>query len=304
MRPRWHSAVLIAFARRWPRPSYAVASVADRIRTATRRRRGIPLRIGPLQDSPEYYRLRVLRHGFRDPRSRWPYPRLLSEPDPRLLEGPLLLATFHLGTPVTLGAVIERLPGHKLAMFNSHGLARPGMPTVDLSAGETRRVAAVMRALATLRAGGVVVTVADGNSAATIQAELLGRLVRLPRGTFAIARMAGAPILPITARWRGRGIEIVTGQPIEPATEAAMAQALADWLGGYLAAHPEQVMIPIVNLLRRGRPTGPRDRLAELFERGFEQGVPDLPVVRPRDRPGRHHQDPAGREADGRQHPL
>jgi len=208
----------------------------------------------------------------------------------------MVLTTFHIGSPVALGALLEKLPGPVVVLANTRGLQRAGPERVDLKVGEKDRIVAVKRAVDTLRAGGFVFTVADGDGAERLEANLLGRTITLPRGVFAIARLGNAPILPVAARWRGRGVEIVTGDLIPPAAEQTMAEQLISWLEGYLSKNPEPVPGSIAYMLGLSL----ADTVGILAQRRKEKPVPDLAVVGTGDGPGRYDNYPAGREADGR----
>jgi mRNA-degrading endonuclease toxin of MazEF toxin-antitoxin module len=269
--------------------AYALAASIDTARAAVARARGRPLtRFAPMKHTPTGYRDTLLRAGFRNPQNRWPYPRVAAGPDPALLRPPLLLASFHVGSPIGLGALFEGLPGEVVVLFNARGNARPGMTLIDVSPGQQARAAGVARAIKALRAGGWAVTVVDGKSDATLPTVMFGRHVGLPRGAFAIARLANTPILPLAARWHGARIVIDAGSAIEPAAEETMAQAVATWLERYLTAHPEQTLAPVATLLRQ----------APLVEQLRERGVPDLPIVGPRDRPRGENADASRRETD------
>jgi hypothetical protein len=244
---------------------------------------------------PSYYRLRLMRRCFRDPGSRATYPRILAGPAAVEMRGPLVLATFHIGVPTALRGFLERLPGELLTLFNTDGVAPEELNAIDLLSGEAGRASALKRAVETLRAGGFVMTVVDGSGDSTVESVLFSRRVQLPRGTFAMARIAGAPILPVAARWRGRGIEIETGAQIQPGAEAEMADALMRWLERYLSAHPDQALVPIINLLRRAPLVD-----GVLAEHRAQERVPDLSVVGAWDRLRREHADATRREAERR----
>jgi hypothetical protein len=208
-------------------------------------------------------------------------------PDPNRLHGPLVLVSFHVGTIVALGAVFERLPGPRLALFHGSVVHRPGIRVVDT--GEDGYAFAAKCALDTLRAGGFVFSIADGGGRSRVEADLFGRRIALPRGTFTIARLAGAPLLPVAARWRGPTIEIASGDPIAPGDESEMAGALSRWLEAYLVEHPEEANHQLLARLRN----------APLADRPLPEGVlqhpiPDFPGFRSRNGPRLHHDNAIG----------
>jgi len=185
----------------------------------------------------------------------------------------MVLVSFHLGTVEALGAVFERLPGPRLVLWACCPVERPGTRLVDI--GHSGFVFAAKCALDTLRAGGFVFSVADGAGHSRVEAALCGRRIVLPRGTFTIARLAGAPLLPMAARWRGSRIEVTTGDLIPPGDEAEMVSALMGWLEPYLIEHPEEARGDLLHLLR----TAPLSQ--DAIPQGVLEGaVPDLPRLR------------------------
>jgi KDO2-lipid IV(A) lauroyltransferase len=106
------------------------------------------------------------------------------------------------------------------------------------------------RAIEALRQGGVLVLLADvvQPQMRACEVELLGAPADLPAGPAAIARIAGAPLVPFAAlpidtrAWR-----IWTGTPIAPPArgsgrdgEQAVMQRLADAFSEVIRAHPTQ----------------------------------------------------------------
>jgi hypothetical protein len=119
---------------RWGGLSYALATAADRARNVVRRVRGLAPPVEPiggvefrrpamrLTELSSYYRARVLRKRYRDGAVAWPFPRVVSGPDPRALSTPLILATFHLGPLPALGAFVHRLPTQTGILMNARGV--------------------------------------------------------------------------------------------------------------------------------------------------------------------------------------
>jgi len=175
------------------------------------------------------------------------------------LRPPLILGFFHAGAVQALGSAIERLPGPVLAL--RQGLLHPSRPPVRVESTEgdgQRRAAAFQRALAHLGAGGFVVVALDIVPGPGLRVPCLGRAIELARGPFAMARLTGAPLMPLAARWRGGEVEIETGDPLAapPAAapevwESALAAAAARWLERYLLGSPAEVGLGLLRALLR-----------------------------------------------------
>lgn len=178
------------------------------------------------------------------------------------LRPPLLLGTFHVGAVQALGPALARLPGPVLAL--RHGpLYTAGSPLeiVTTEGDEQRRAAAFHRALTHLHGGGCVVLALDVVPGTGLRVPCLGRTVELARGPFALARITGVPLVPLVARWRRSGVEILTGEPLDsklaldPAVdptvwESALAAAAARWLERYLQDAPAELGLGLLrNLL-------------------------------------------------------
>ncbi len=162
----------------------------------------------------------------------------------------MVLATFHIGPPLGLGPLLERLPGDVLSL--TAGLpSRVGAVSVNTGGGDWGRVVGSGRALQTLRGGGCVIVAVDGYGSRKVQAPLLGRNVPLAAGAFSLSRMTGAPLLPVVARWQDDGIDVVTGGRIAADEEAKMAAALTRWLESYVLERPAELGPDFVSFLRR-----------------------------------------------------
>lgn len=248
-------------ALRYGRPSFVAACWLDRVRAVARRLAG---RTPPTllvsgvafampgtrrRDTGAFYRDRVLRLRYLNPSVAWPYPRLICGPDPMAIPSPAVLATFHMGSLAALGALLERLPAPVSIIRGAGQVTARRSRYLRTSEGEAQRVAAVIQAIHTLRQGGFVLVVADGPATARVEQILLGRPISLPSGAFALARLSGAVLVPVAARWRGAAVEILAGDPIPPAPEATMASALVGWLERYLRDHPEELTYPLSRLL-------------------------------------------------------
>jgi hypothetical protein len=70
-----------------------------------------------------------------------------------------------------------------------------------------------------------------------------------------MARLTGAPLLPLVARWRGGEVEVEAGDPLaapaapEPeAWERALAAAAARWLERYLLGSPAETGLSLLRV--------------------------------------------------------
>jgi hypothetical protein len=196
-----------------------------------------------------HLRGQALAAAFAAGGSRPVHPRVVAGYPPAGVRAPMVLASFHIGALYALGATLERLPGETLVLHATRFLTvRPGVTLLDVGGDEWSRAAAFHRALSTLRGGGFVFVTVDSRPEATVSATLLGRPISLTRGAFALAHMAGAPLVPLVTRWRGTGIELHWGDPIEPTDEEGIAAAAATWLEGYLLAYPGEVSAELLKL--------------------------------------------------------
>ncbi|HTG34772.1 MAG TPA: hypothetical protein VLB76_17765 [Thermoanaerobaculia bacterium] len=166
------------------------------------------------------------------------------------LRPPLILGTFHVGAVQALGAAIERLPGPVLVL-RLGALYSPSPPVeiVSTEGDDQRRALAFQRALAHLAGGGFVVLALDGSPGPGLRVPCLGRTLELARGPFALARLTGAPLVPLVARWRNSEVEAEVGAAIVGMEEGALAASAARWLEGYLMAAPEEIGLGLVRAL-------------------------------------------------------
>jgi hypothetical protein len=230
-------------SRNWPSP--------EQIRTLfphlnPRAAARVAWRIGGLEARNRLLVARVLREGLDSVR---PLIRPLAFDG---LRPPLILGTFHVGALHALGAAIEHMPGRVLAL--RQGLMYTPRPPVELltTEGDTQRRAAVFqKMLSCLEDGGTVLTALDVAPGASLRVPCLGHSLTLARGPFALARITGAPIVPLVARWRGGEVEVETGPPLEgPDDEERLAASAAVWLERYLLASPAETGLALVrNLL-------------------------------------------------------
>ncbi len=174
------------------------------------------------------------------------------------LRPPLLLGTFHVGAVHALGPALEKLPGPVLALRQGR-LYPADLPVevISTEGDEQSRAAAFLRALTHLQAGGFVVTALDVVPGAGLAAPCLGRTLELARGPFALARLAGVPIMPLAACWQPGGVKIVLGEALTSSGETELAAAAALWLESYLLKSPGELGLGLLHSLLSSRP-GPR----------------------------------------------
>jgi lauroyl/myristoyl acyltransferase len=115
--------------------------------------------------------------------------------------------------------------------------------------GAEARAAAFARAVQRVRNGGLVVMAADVDEAElTAPVPCLARAVRMARGPFALARITGAPLIPIVACWNDERITVVAGDALRGdgcnrELEASYAAAAVGWLADVLRGSPEQIRL-------------------------------------------------------------
>jgi hypothetical protein len=185
------------------------------------------------------------------------------------LRPPLLLGTFHVGAVHALLPALERLPGPVLAL--RQGLLatpRPPVEVVNTEGDDQRRAAVFQRALTHLGAGGFVVLALDVAPGPGLRVPCLNRTLELARGPFALARLARVPLVPLVARWRRGGVEIVTGEALAPSPgpspaprgrdgEGVLATAAAGWLERYLLEAPSELGLGLLRALLGSEVTPP-----------------------------------------------
>lgn len=133
-----------------------------------------------------------------------------------------------------------------------HGIGRPVFMMRDVEMPDAAsRAAALKKAVESLRSGDLVVATIDGpGGTSTRDVSCLDRHIVLRRGPFTLARLTGCPLIPTVCAWtRDGGIEMRVADPIvspewdSPGAgfEDTMAARTAQWLDGYLRAHPEEI---------------------------------------------------------------
>jgi hypothetical protein len=190
-------------------------------------------------------------------------PLVRTPPELGLLRPPLLLGTFHVGAIHSLSPAFERLPGPAIALRDGPFYqVRPPLTLATTEGGPQRRAALFQRLLGQLSGGGFVALALDAVPGVGLSVPFLGKRLTLARGPFALARLAGVPLVPLVGRFREGGVEIVLGEafrvpPAFPdpgssaaaAWESALAAAAAGWLERYLRAAPSELGLGLLRSL-------------------------------------------------------
>lgn len=113
-----------------------------------------------------------------------------------------------------------------------------------------------------LRAGTLVAIAVTGHCGSAAEATVLGRRARFGRGAASLARLTGAPLVPITAHWapRALAIEIDVGRPLAGALgEEDVHRSMARLLERELCRAPHEAQRPFfARLLALPRAEGHR----------------------------------------------
>lgn len=231
-------------SRRWPSPEQ-IQTLFPRVdrRAAAR----IAWRIGGLEA-----RNRLLVDCLRRAGSDPVRPLVRCPASFTALRPPAILGTFHIGALQALGPVAEHLPAPVLTLRMGRLYApKPPMIEVATTEGtEQNRAALFRRLLLHLEGGGFILVALDVAPGASIQASCLGRPLSLARGPFALARLTGAPLLPLAASWRRGGVEVVLGERlVSESGESALASSAARWLEDYLQASPAELGLGLLRAL-------------------------------------------------------
>ncbi|MEA2442974.1 MAG: Bacterial lipid biosynthesis acyltransferase [Thermoleophilales bacterium] len=202
-----------------------------------------------------FLKAEALDAALERPGARPVYPEVATNPALAELRAPLIVASFHVGASSAVGAALEQLPGEVLVLHRGRFAPRRDVTLVRVGEDEWERARTLHRAVKTLRSGGFVFVAVDayeqGYDVSTIEVPMFGGVVSLARGAFALARITGAPIVPLAARWRGARVEITCGEAIPPEPDDhATAAATARWLEGYLREFPGEISLRTLEILR------------------------------------------------------
>jgi hypothetical protein len=231
-------AALAAVMARAPRVALLLSDVLARLTLrAGRRRAPHDLDAGALRRFwSNHVRQLVLGLCVRHYGTRALHAMLLPSRELDALAPPSILVTFHTGPIQAFSAVLERLGRTVVLREGRHSQT---VEVVDTSG--DRGALAVVRGVRWLRDGGFVFLALDPHTASWVHAPFRGKTLRLARGAFALARLSGAPIVPVVTRWRGSRIELVMGDAMHGDDEQALAARVAQWLESYLDAHPGEI---------------------------------------------------------------
>lgn len=235
-------------SRRWPSPE-EIRQLFPTLHPDTAAR--VAWKIGGVEARNRAAAASIRRAGFQALRPLVRIPESFAT-----LRPPLVLGTFHVGAVQALGPALEGLPGPVLVL--RQGLLHPLRPPVEIASTEgdaQQRAAIFQRALTHLGDGGFVVLTLDVAPGPGLRVPCLGRTLEMARGPFALARLAGVPLVPLVARWRQGGVEVLTGEALDPAApgEEALATAAAGWLERHLRDAPEELGLGLLRALLEPR---------------------------------------------------
>ncbi|HEV7507991.1 MAG TPA: hypothetical protein VGS07_24115 [Thermoanaerobaculia bacterium] len=241
-------------SRRWPSPEQVRALFPHLDRRSAER---VSRKIGGFEARNRLLIASLHRTGLDQVRPLIRPCRRLSE-----LRPPLVLGFFHVGCPQALAAAIERLSAPVLLV--RQGSPYAPIPPVILATTEgdgQRRAAIFRRSLSHLAGGGFVIVALDVVPGRGFRVPFLGRTIELARGPFALARLAGVPLVPVVARWRRSGIEVEVGEAVagglatDPkGMERDLAASAAGWLERYLQESPAELGLGLLRALLAGEP--------------------------------------------------
>ena len=254
---------------RWP----AVSDVATLFGTGRVASRKIALRIV----AHEARNRLVLRRGAG--RSLAPFAPLVGWRDEggmvalqAPLGPPVVLLTAHIGALHLLAVGLDRLAVRRTVLrWSPHHLPHADEDNAPIRGGMVARTAALRQALERLREGGMVVTALEGAHGSTVPGELFGRAFDLGGGGFALARLAGARIVPVAALWEGNRVVLEHGaadrERIETPVEAVR------WFEALLRRAPEQIGLAVLRRLLCGPPLAPVAPVAPAVQSAGEDTV-------------------------------
>jgi hypothetical protein len=240
-------------SRRWPSPEQVLALFPE---LGTREAAEVAWRIGGLEACNRAW-VEGLRRVGLDPLR----PLVRMPPELARLRPPLILGTFHVGAVHSLSPAFERLNAPVIALRDGPFYpVRSPLTLATTEGGSQRRAALFHRLLGNLSDCGFVALALDAVPGVGLPVSCLGHRLGLARGPFALARLAGVPLLPIVGRFRDGGVDIVLGEalPQPPASEAVewestLAASAAGWLERYLRAAPAELGLGLLrNLLAAG----------------------------------------------------
>ena len=163
------------------------------------------------------------------------------------LQAPLMFITAHVGALPLLAAGLDRLGTERLALrWSALHETAPGEESAFTLGPLAARTEALRRGLERLRQGKIVVTALEGTHGSADPGRLFGHRLDVGRGGFALARLAGVPIVPVAALWVRNRVQVALGRPLATTADAPAETAL--WFEGLLRRSPSQISL---GLLRR-----------------------------------------------------
>lgn len=257
-----HRAIVL-LARLWPQGLYGSVGCLARATAPLTRRRATARRIGamfPHLTPAEAQRAarelhastlksRALGIALARTRDEPVFPPIDVDAAFAAVRGPAILTTLHVGAVGALGGALRQLPGEVAALHRMQWTLPSNVAGLYVTDTDVGGAAAFYRAVATVRRGGCVLILVDGTG---YEVSVLGRGMTLKRGPFALARMTGAPVVPVFARWNGAAVDVVCGETIAPLDdEAAMARTMAAVLERHLLEHPAAIGEQLLGHLSR-----------------------------------------------------
>ncbi len=184
---------------------------------------------------------------------------------------PAILVFWPLGPRFSIGPALRSIGGPALIIAQcpkqvSAGqleqFAKGDRATEFLAPADTPERGAwlLKRAVERLQAGGFVAIGIDAESGGnSIDADFLNRRIGISKGPAVLARLTGAPIIPLTLAWGEAGwtIDCKAAASIDPPEtqddastfEHALTRELAHWFDGYVRTAPGQLRLNRLGLL-------------------------------------------------------
>jgi hypothetical protein len=195
---------------------------------------------------------------------------------------PAILVSWHFRTHhVALLAALRRLGLPALVVWLRPNEVPPGFEVCSPEGGCTQRALVLRRALEYLRGGGFVVIAMDLGVGTPARLPFLGCRLTVRRGPAVLARLSGAPVIPLSQRWEplGRAITVTVHDPVPrpacppgdaAAFEDAILAAVARWAEDFVRAFPHEFCFDVLTD-------------SQTLERPADPGpvVADGPLVRP-----------------------
>ena len=165
----------------------------------------------------------------------------------------IAVATFEFDVPVAMfqGIIPQPLTKEDVEKFAAK---LPGMEYYWINDQTVNRALHLKRAVERLQKGGLVATAIDGGHGDVLtEAEFFGHKIQVARGPAVLARMTGAPLIPVTVTWsEGWGMEFRVHEPIaRPQTipansgefDLAMTNSAMRFFDQFIRSSPEQLRL-------------------------------------------------------------